>query len=327
MYKMRVLLSTSLLSSLVIISILCIEQIPAEQKYPTRAIEIIVPFSAGGGTDMSNRTTAAYLAKKWGVPVNVTNKPGGSTVPATLEVYKAAPDGYTILGDGNASSSMLNLAVKHLPFKVLDRTFIAGTTSTPMVLFVGANSPYKTLNDLITDIKKDPENLRWGSTGSSTVADIAIRQFLTAIGVNILKTKPITVEGAPPAITLVGGGHAKLGGSAPAAVAPAIKSGIIRGLLVTSSKRDPDIPEVPTGAELGYPTVNIINWHGISGPPKIPSYIVDEWNKALQELAKDPEMATKYKKFGLTINYLKASELESLVKQQTQEMEELFKLK
>ena len=90
------------------------------RKIPTRPIDIIVPFSAGGSTDLTARIEAAYLSKKWRVPVNVVNKPGGNTVPACFEVYRSNPDGYLLLAGGNGSASMLQNAVKNLPFRVMD---------------------------------------------------------------------------------------------------------------------------------------------------------------------------------------------------------------
>ena len=89
----------------------------AQPKYPTRAISLIVPFAPGGSTDVAARAMSIFMQKRWGVPVNVVNKPGGNTIPGTLEVYSAAPDGYTILADGLPMSSLLEVVVKDLPFK------------------------------------------------------------------------------------------------------------------------------------------------------------------------------------------------------------------
>ena len=123
-----------------------VDQVQSQDKYPVRPIEIISPYSAGGSTDLSARIAADYAKRKWGVSVNVTNKPGGNTVPACVEVYAAKPDGYTLLADTQNSSAMLPVAVKPLPFKVLDRTFIAIWNITPQMIFVAANSPIKILN-------------------------------------------------------------------------------------------------------------------------------------------------------------------------------------
>lgn len=139
--------------------------VQSQEKYPTRPIEIIVPYAPGGGTDLSARITAAYLSKRWGVPVNVVNKPGGNTVPACLEVYRAAPDGYTMLQDGLGSGPLLEVVVKNLPFKIMDRTFIGVATGVAMFIVVPPNSPFMTMKDLETEAKKDPGNFSWTSLG------------------------------------------------------------------------------------------------------------------------------------------------------------------
>ncbi len=132
--------------SLLVLTVLFIgwgEQVQSQEKYPTRAINMICPFTPGGSADMSGRLTASYLSKKWGVPMNVVNKPGGNTIPAALEVFNATPDGYTMYVESIASSTVLEIAVKDLPFKVMDRTFISvlcNNTSSPLA--VPANSPY-----------------------------------------------------------------------------------------------------------------------------------------------------------------------------------------
>ena len=115
-----------------------IPEVNSQEKYPTRAIDIVCPFSPGGGTDLMNRVMAPYLSRRWGVPVNMVNKPGGNTVPACLEVYGARPDGYTILADGTPSAGMLPVVVKNLTLKISDRTFIASVSIVPFALSVPA---------------------------------------------------------------------------------------------------------------------------------------------------------------------------------------------
>jgi tripartite-type tricarboxylate transporter receptor subunit TctC len=168
-----------------------VEQAQSQEKYPTKPIEIINPFSPGGSTDLWSRIAAGYLNKKWGVPVNVVNKPGGNTLPACMQVYKAPPDGYTLLSDSTGSSTMLGIVVMDLPIKVMDRTFLAITGITPSLLIVPANSPYKTLADVIADAKKDPQNFTWSSLGGASSRDLSVRQFFRAIGVDFKKTKPV----------------------------------------------------------------------------------------------------------------------------------------
>ena len=320
------------LAGLLILLVMClfvgwVERAQTQEKYPIRTIDIIVPFSPGGSTDLSSRIAGAYLSKKWGVSVNVVNKPGGNTVPAGLEVYKAPADGYTLLAEANGTSSMLPLVVKNLPFQVMERSFVAIFLLTPFVMIVPSASPYKTLEDVIVEAKKDPEHFTWTSLGGASTHDATLRQFFKAIGVDVSRTKPIMSQGASQATNLTAGGHVKLGGGSTSGVLPAFKSGMVRPLGITGKTRHPDFPDVPTFEELGYPAVNVIIWNGLSGPPKLPSYIIGTWDKALQEMIKDQEAISKLRNIGSTPFYLNAGETKGLIMKETKEMENLFGLK
>ncbi len=301
--------------------------VQSQGDYPNKAIDIIVPFAPGASTDIWTRITADYLKKKWGVPVNVVNKPGGNTVPACLEVYNAKTDGYTLLADNNPSSSMLPIVVKNLPFKIMDRTFIAITAITPMVIIVTSTSPYKSLKDLEVEAKKDPENFTWTSLGGAGAQDFTSRQFIKAIGVDVFKTKPIMSQGGAHAVTLTAGGHVKFGVGTTSGALPAISGGMVRSLAITTKTRYPDLPDVPTTAELGYPTVSCLYWIGISGPPNLPSHIVDKWDKTLQEMLKDPGIVTKLKNIMALSFYHNERETREYVIKETEEVAQLWGLK
>ena len=168
----------------------------SQEVYPTRPIEMIVPYAAGGSSDLHGRTGASFLSKKLGVPVNVINKPGGNAIPGVLSVYNANPDGYTLLVDGNTTNSMMGVAVKDLPFKVMDRTFVSITGFSPQLFVVAAKSPLQNMKDLAAEVKRDPENFKWTMHGAGTDSvGFAVRQFFKEIDVDIRKTKAITVAG------------------------------------------------------------------------------------------------------------------------------------
>ena len=294
------------------------------ETYPSKAIDIIVPWGPGGATDTSARITADFLKKKWGVPINVVNKPGGNTVPASLEVYNAAPDGYTVMGESAGGTSILTLAVKNLPFKVMDRTFLGIMFVSPNLLVVNAKGPYKTLKDLVDDIRKDPAGLVWSSLGGASTPDIAVRQLVNAVGIDFARTKPVTASSTSHQVVLVAGGHTKLSFSTVTTSLPLIKSGMVKGLGVTGLKRHSEIPDVPTFAELGFSTVSVINWAGMTGPPKMPAHVIAIWEKAIQEMVKDPEIIAKLKNVGLEPFYFTSNDSKDRV---AREIEEFAKLK
>lgn len=320
-------LFVTLLLTMTLISTGFVTQLRAQTKYPIRPIDLIAPMAAGGSTDLNARLIAAYLNKKWRVPVNVINKPGGNTIPGSLEVLKATADGYTMLMDGQSSSSQLVVAVHNIPFNIMDRTFIGMTSIAPLMIIVTPTSFFKSLKDLEIEAKKDPDNFSWASLGGSGGPDFIARQFFKAIGVDIKRTRPIMAKGGSEAVVLTAGGHVKMGGGTTSSCLPAIRGGLVRGLAVTGKTRWPDLPDVMTTAEQGYPAINALPWFGISGPPNMPSYVIDIWDKALQEMVKEPEMNLKMNNIGNTPYYLNSNATKDFIKKEIEELEKLWGLK
>jgi tripartite-type tricarboxylate transporter receptor subunit TctC len=276
----------------------------SQEMYPTKPIEIIVPYSPGGATDLLNRIIATALNKKWSVPVNVINKPGGNTVPGQMQVYNANPDGYTVLGDANSTSSFIGIGAKDLPFKVLDRTFISMLVTAPHFFVVGSKSPFNSFKEVVAEAKRDPANFSWTMSGSNDSVGYTIRQFFREINVDILKTKAISTSGSAQQVALLAGGNALLGCPTAGGAIPSIRSGLLKPLAVTSKTRHPDWPDVPSTAELGYPKINGLWWAGMSAPPKLSAAIVTKWENELAEILKDPEVISKIRNLGQTIHLL-----------------------
>ncbi len=296
----------------------------AQDKFPSKAIEIIVPFAAGASTDLGCRVIAQALEAKWGVPVKVVNKPGGNTVPAVNDVMNAKPDGYTVLADGPPQSSMLDTAVKNLPFKVTDRTFIAMTAFTPMMFLAPADSPFKTLADAAAAAKADPSGFTWTSLGGAGAQDMANRQFFKAIGVDVTKTRALQLKGGSEAVTMTAGGHVKMGVGSYSGFAPALQSGKIRVLATASPDRWPNLPDIPTAKEAGFPTIETLYWIGISGPPKLSADIVATWDKALKEIIAEPSVQESLLKVGLKASYEDAAAMAKRVEKERAETQELW---
>jgi len=319
--------SVSLLSVMVVLFLnVWVEQVQSQVKYPTRAIDIIVPFTAGGGADLYPRFIAENLKAKWGVPMNVINKPGGNTVPANLEVHQATPDGYTLLADGQASCSLLEIAVRDLPFKIMDRTFIAIIAVSPTVFYVPSTYPWKTLKDLEVEAKRDPEHFTWASLGSAGPGDYVVRQFFNSIGVDISKTKPIICRGSSEAAALTAGGHVKMAASSATSAYSTVKAGKTRAVGITGFRMS-IYPGLPTAVEQGYSAITAVWWTGFSGPPKLPSHIIDKWNQALEELLKDPEFISKIDKIGGVPFYRNSLEAREYVRKEMEETKQFWGLK
>jgi tripartite-type tricarboxylate transporter receptor subunit TctC len=296
----------------------------AQDKYPTKAIDIIVPFVAGASTDAGTRVVAQMLEAKWGVPVRVVNKPGGNTVPAVTEVMAAKPDGTTMLGDNVASSAMLDTVVKNLPFKVSDRTFVAVTAYTPMMFIVHTDSPFKTLKDAAEALKKDSGSFTWTSLGGVGAQDMVFRRFAAANQVDVKKTRAIALKGGAEAVTLTAGGHVTLGTGTFSAIAAPLDAKKLRVLAVAGPERWPQIPDIPTTKEAGIDEVETLFWIGISGPPGLPANIVATWDAALKEILGSKDVQQKMINAGLLAAYEDAAGMTARVEKDHAKTQQLY---
>jgi tripartite-type tricarboxylate transporter receptor subunit TctC len=296
----------------------------AKQAYPNRPIQLVVPFAPGAVTDVFGRLTAEQLAKKWGVPVNVVTKPGGNAVPGTNSVMQAAKDGYTLLVDGAGTSSTQAL-IPDLPYKVEDRTFIVLVSASPHAFMVRADAPWRTLKDMAEAIKKNPATFRWVSLGGASTVDITTRQFLAAIGVDPAKTSPVSFPGAAPGANAVAGGHVDIVVTNPLLLLPLEQAGKGRILAVNSPQRMRALPNTPTLAELGWPSVNYQFWAGLSGPPGLPEAVVDTWVSEVSTLVKDPAfVAMLDQKLGQYIIYAGPKDFKKFVVGEIQMLRHLY---
>ena len=292
-------------------------------KYPAKSIDVVVPFAPGAGTDLMGRVMAEALSKKWGYPVTVVNKPGGNTIIGTNEVMRSAPDGYTILVDTLGGSSM-QFGMKGLPYKVEERTFMARAAASPMAFVIPYNSPWKTLKDLAEAAKKDPGSLTWTSLGGTSGTDLAMRQFFGAAGIDVPKTLMVTFPGAGPATNAVAGGHIQFGAATGGTILPLVASKSVRCIGVTSSERLKDLPDVPTTAQQGFPSVNTVFWIGFSGPPGLPAHVVKAWAEAVSIVSKDPGVLTKLGRITSVEAFLGPDEFKKFVFDEAQVIKELL---
>ncbi len=296
----------------------------AQTKYPTKPVELIVPFVAGASTDSGARVIAQVLEARWGVPVKVVNKPGGNTVPAVTEVMAARPDGATMLVDNIASSAMLDTVVKNLPFKVVDRTFVAVTAYTPMMFIVHPDSPFKTLREVADAMKKETETFTWTSLGGVGAQDMVFRQFAVSAGVDVAKTRAVALKGGAEAVTMTAGGHVRLGTGTWSAIAAPLSAGKLRVLAVAGPERWPHLPDALTTKEAGFPDVEVLFWIGISGPPGLPADIVATWDAALKEVLADKAVQDKMLNAGLVTSYMDAKAMVARVERDRKTTQSLY---
>ncbi|MEP9378145.1 tripartite tricarboxylate transporter substrate binding protein [Aquabacter sp. CN5-332] len=294
------------------------------QSYPNKAIDLIVPFAPGGSTTLSGRAVAQALEEYWKVPVRVVSKPGGNTIPAVEEVMRAPPDGYTLLIDSAASASMLEVVVKNPPTPVMNRTFVVSVAQTPQVFVVAADSPFKTMQEAIDQLKKDPGSFTWTSLGGAGGQDFAFRALFKAAGVDIKHTRPVATKGGSEPGTMAAGGHVMMGAGSWVSMAPMLQAGKVRALAVASPERLPNLPDVPCMAELGYPSVQILFWTAVSGPPGLPASVTKVWDDSLKAVSKDPKFLDAMKNLGMVPFLKDSAELRSYVQEEKKTVEALW---
>ena len=252
------------------------------QKYPDKPIRFIVPFAPGGGSDFIARFMAQKMSAGLGTQVIVENKPGAGGMLGIEQGVKSPADGYTLTLI--ASSYTVNPSIYKFTFDpVSDITPIIQLSQGPLLVVVRTSLPVKTTKDLIALAKSKPGQINFASSGQGSVIHMATELFQSMAGI---KMNHIPYKGTGPALTDTIGGQTDVFFSSTATAMPHVKSGKLRAVAVTGTKRIPALPDVPTIAESGVPGYDVILWHGLIGPKGLPRPIVErisvEATKALK---------------------------------------------
>ena len=259
------------------------------QAWPAKPIRMVVPFPAGGGTDLITREVANKVTGS-GYTFVVDNKPGSGGNLGVDAAAKASADGYTLVMGQTSNLAINPTLYSKLPYDPLkDLTPITLVASSPLVIVTGADSPYKTLDDVIKAAKEKPGSINFATSGNGTVAHLATEAFQKAAGVKLVH---IPYKGASQGATDVISGQVQLYVSSIPTLLGHIKSGKMRALAVTSLKRADDLPQIPAIAET-YKGFEAVTWFGILGPANLPKDIVAKLNADINKALKDPELQKK----------------------------------
>jgi tripartite-type tricarboxylate transporter receptor subunit TctC len=260
----------------------------AQAPFPDRPLRIIVPFAAGGPSDIVVRLIAPKLTATLGQPVVVENRAGAGGVTGVDAAAKATPDGATIaLGSagGLAISPRLDRGTPYDPLRDLAPLTLGVLVPEPLV--VPAATPFRTVADLVAAAKASPGRLNYGSAGSGSMPHLAGELFRTAAGIEITH---VSYRGGAPLATALLQNEVQLGFADLPILLPHIRSGALRALAVGTEQRLPWIPEVPTMSEVGLPGVDANNWHGFVAPARVPEPILVRWHAALAGALNDPDI-------------------------------------
>jgi tripartite-type tricarboxylate transporter receptor subunit TctC len=290
------------------------------QTYPTRPIRWVVPYPAGGATDLISRVMAQWLTERLGQPVIVDNRPGGGTTIGTQQVVSAPADGYTLLF--TASTHTINVSLQQLPFNFLrDITLVSGLTELPLVMDVSPKLPIKDLKDFVAYAKAHPGKVNMASFGATTISHLAIEFFKVTTGVNVVH---VPYRGGAQIMTdLISGQIQAAVDSLPSSL-PHIRSGAIRALALLSAGRSPVLPDLPAAREI-IPGLEVRTFSGVGVPTGTPREVIARLNREINAGLANPAITARFADVGASPVIMSSAEANAFVKAQTEKWAKVIK--
>jgi tripartite-type tricarboxylate transporter receptor subunit TctC len=267
----------------------------AAQSYPTKPVHVIISFTPGSSTDIVGRIVAQKLSEMWGQPVVPENRGGAGGSIGSAAVARADPDGYTLLINSNAHSVNPAIYAK-LPYDTTkDFTDIVPLAIQPNVLVVTADSRFKTLMDLVNEAQAKPGSINWGHAGIGSGTHLNTERFLAASGIKVTQ---VPFKGTPEVFGAMFSGDVQAYWAPISAAMGSIKGGRLRPLAVSTGKRNPTLPDVPTTGEAGVKGADSPLWFGIWGPAKMPQEIVNKISADTRKALADPGVKERLQNGG-----------------------------
>ena len=268
------------------------------QAYPSRPVTIIVPYAAGGSLDAVTRILAKSMTARLGQTVLVENRAGAGSNIGAAYVAKSPPDGYTLFLASPATAINVSLysQLSYDPEK--DLAPVSLVTAVPSVLIVPASSPYKSVAELVAFARANPGKLNYSSGGAGSSEHLGSEMFKFYCGVDVTH---IPYKGGAPAMTDLMAGQVSMMFSNRIGALPHIRSGKLRALGVADAVRSPQLPDVPTFGEAGYPDLKVLVWSGIMAPAGTPAAVVNRLHAVITEAMQAPDMRAQMDEMGVTI--------------------------
>jgi tripartite-type tricarboxylate transporter receptor subunit TctC len=275
----------------------------SQTDFPSKPVTLIVPYPPGGAIDQAGRAIAQALFKVWDQAVVVSSKPGAGGAIGIVSVANSIPDGYTLLVSAPALLSVPEsdrVFGKTPNFDQSNFVPLALLSADPVIVVVKGDSPWKTFDEFVAYAKKNPDKIPYSSSGPYSNLHLPVEMLSNAAGI---KLQHIPYSGGSPAITALLGGQVAMTTGVPGVLAPHIKAGTLRPLLVTGAKRHPQFPDLPTAIELGYKNVEFYLWAGLFAPIKTPDPITQKIRRDIGRAIQDPEYVKNLEKMGVPIDY------------------------
>lgn len=293
----------------------------AAASYPDKTVKVIVPLTPGSGADIAGRIAFKTVAEMWKQPVIIENRPGAGGLVGTGVVVNSDPNGYTLLVQ--SASYAANPAIyKKLPYDLKSLTDVNILGTSPYALVVSADSPYKTLTDLVNAAKAQPGAIPFASAGVGSSTHLAAEYFNQTMGIKMLH---VPYKGSPEAISeTISQRTAYYMAPLQTAIAQ-IQGGKVRALGVTSATRAEAAPEIPTIASQGFPGFEIGLWVGLWAPSATPNAILQKINTDVNAALQDPQVVSAYTKAGITIKLMNLAETEKFVQSEINKYQKIAK--
>src|SRR5471032_1046511 len=268
-------------------------------EFPARPIKLVIPYAAGGPTDIFGRLLAEYLARNLKQAVVVENKGGAQGAIGAEMVARAEPDGYTLLGTSGSVIVLNPLLYKKLSYDpAKELRMLALVTEVPVVLCVHPSVPANTLAEFVAYAKQNPGKLNFGSSGTGSFTHLAAEMFKQMAGIDMTH---VAYKGAAPALTDVMSGHIQLMFESVSLALPQVRAGLLRPLGVSSTRRISDLPDVPTIAESGYPEYFVSVWNGVAVPADLPDDVRRILTDSLDRVMNDDAFRASLQKLGYNV--------------------------
>lgn len=319
------ILALALLSSLISFSARAqgTKELTSAQNYPSRPLRAVVPNVPGGGTDTISRIVAVGLSEALGKQVVVDNRAGAGGSLAGSIVVNATPDGYTVLM-GTISTQSINPVLLDLPYDpVKDFAPISMMGTTPNVIVANLSFPVKSVKELVAYAKANPGKISYGSTGVGGSPHLSMELLKSMSGIDMVH---VPYKGAGAMLPDLLSGQIQVANVALSGQLPHIKAGRVRALAITSAKRSPKLPNVPTVAESGIPGYEVIIWYGMFAPAAVPKAIVAKLNAKLVEVLKSPDIMERLDRRGIDAAPSTPGELAAFVKTEIAKWSKVVKL-
>ena len=294
-------------------------------QYPTRTIQIVVPYTAGSDADLAARNLAQHAPRYLnGQQVIVMNQAGASGAIGTMAVRNAPPDGYRLLLSRIASQVILPATDRKAPYSANEFTFLSLLEINPYVCAVKGDAPYPSMKELIADVRKRPGQLNFATVGEGTLQNFGPQYLFSLVGLPKDAAVGIPYKGSGELTASLAGGHVQFACSNLGALLSHFRASTLRPLMTTTREPLKELPEVPTARSLGWPEMErLAAWSALAGPPQLPREVVDRWSDVTAKLSRDAAWLSGVEKLGGIPAVRSPAETDKFVRDQYQLYERL----